>query len=63
MYFFNKTNSISVICLGFILVNLITLGIQAKLIKYHLNIKLALVRFLFYFIFFCLICLITFKKK
>ena len=61
--FFNKTNSIAVICLGFLLVNLITLGIQAKFIKYHLNIKLALVRFLFYFIFFCLICLITFIKK
>ena len=61
--FFNKTNSIAVICLGFLLVNLIALGIQAKLIKYHLNIKLALVRFLFYFIFFCLICLITFIKK
>lgn len=61
--FFNKTNSIAVICLGFLLVNLITLGIQAKFIKYHLNIKLALVRFLFYFIFFCLICIITFIKK
>lgn len=59
---FNKNNSIGIICLVLLIGNLITLGIQAKYDEYHLKIKLALVRYIFYFLFFAIICLITFMK-
>lgn len=59
---FNKNNSIGIICLALLIGNLITLGIQAKKDNYHLNIKLAIIRFVFYFLFFIIICFITFMK-
>ena len=54
-------NLISVICFCFLVGNLVTLGLHAKISDYHLNVKLALVRFLFYLLFFSIICIITFK--
>ena len=59
---FNKNNSIGIICLILLIGNLITLGIQAKIVNYHLNIKLAIIRYIFYFLFFVIICFITFIK-
>ena len=59
---FNKNNSIGIICLVLLICNLITLGIQAKMDEYHLKIKLALVRYIFYFLFFISICFVTFGK-
>ena len=59
---FNTTTKIGIICLIFLIGNLLTLGIQAKIHKYHLNIKFALIRYIFYFSFFIIICLITFIK-
>lgn len=61
--FFDKSNIIGVICLGFLFVNLIALGIQAKISDYHLNIKLAVIRFVFYILFFVLICIMIFVVK
>ncbi len=61
--FFKKSNIIGIICLGFLLGNLIALGIQAKCTNYHLNIKLSIVRFIFYSLFFILICLMIFLVK
>ena len=61
--FFNKNNIISVICLVFSIGNLISLGVEVKLADYLLNIKIAMVRFIFYFIFFVLICLFLFLIK
>ena len=58
--FFNKHNLINILCLGFLLGNLLILGIHAKLCKYNLNIKVALIRFGFYFVFFAFICVFTF---
>ena len=57
---FNKSNLIGIICLFILIGNLITLGIQAKLNNYHLNNKFAIIRYLFYFTFFIIICFITF---
>ena len=57
---FNKDNLIGIICLFLLIGNLITLIIQAKLSDYHLTNKLAIIRFLFYFTFFIIICIITF---
>ena len=59
---FNKDNLIGIICLFILIGNLITLGIQAKLNNYHLNNKFAIVRYIFYFIFFIIICYLTFIK-
>ena len=59
---FNKNNLIGIICLLILLGNLITLGIQAKLNNYHLNYKFAIIRYVFYFTFFIIICFITFIK-
>jgi Ca2+/Na+ antiporter len=61
--FFDKSNIIGVLCLGFLFVNLIALGLQARCAKYHLNIKLAVVRFIFYVLFFVLICFMIFLVK
>jgi len=58
--FFNRHNLINILCLGFLLGNLLILGIHAKLCKYNLNIKVALIRFGFYFVFFAFICVFTF---
>ena len=58
--FFNKINIIGIICLFILIGNLITLGIQAKLNDYHLNNKFAIMRYFFYFLFFAIICFITF---
>jgi sodium/potassium/calcium exchanger 6 len=60
--FFNKHNLINILCLGFLFGNLFSLGIHAKLSNYHLDIKVAIVRFSFYSIFFIFICLFTFIK-
>ena len=57
---FNKDNLIGIICLFLLTGNLITLIIQAKFSDYHLTNKLAIIRFLFYFTFFIIICIITF---
>ena len=57
---FNKDNLIGVICLFLLIGNLVTLIMQAKFNEYHLTIKLAIIRFLFYFTFFIIICIITF---
>jgi len=57
---FNKDNLIGIICLFLLIGNLITLIIQAKFTDYHLTNKLAIIRFLFYFTFFIIICIITF---
>ena len=57
---FNKDNLIGIICLFLLIGNLITLIIQAKFSDYHLTNKLAIIRFLFYFSFFIIICIITF---
>ena len=57
---FNKDNLIGIICLFLLIGNLITLIIQAKFSDYHLTNKLAIIRFLFYFAFFIIICIITF---
>lgn len=59
---FNKENLIGNICLFLLIANLITLGIQVKHDEYHLNIKLAIIRYIFYFLFFFIICFITFIK-
>ena len=59
---FNKDNLIGIICLFILIGNLITLGIQAKLNNYHLNNKFAIVRYIFYFIYFIIICYLTFIK-
>ena len=59
---FNKDNLIGIICLFILIGNLITLGIQAKLNNYHLNNKFAIVRYIFYFLFFIIICYLTFIK-
>ena len=59
---FNKKNLIGNICLFLLIANLITLGIQVKHDEYHLNIKLAIIRYIFYFLFFFIICFITFIK-
>jgi Ca2+/Na+ antiporter len=61
--FFDKSNIIGVLCLVFLFVNLIALGLQARCAKYHLNIKLAVVRFIFYVLFFVLICFMIFLVK
>lgn len=58
--FFNKNNIISIICLLFSIANVMTLGILAKSVNYRLNIKIAIISFLFYFTFFVLLCLIVF---
>ena len=58
--FFNKNNIISIICLIFSISNLITLGILAKKVNYRLNIKISIISFLFYFVFFVLMCLFVF---
>ena len=58
--FFNKHNIINILCLGFLFGNLIILGIHAKICKYHLNIKVAIIRFIFYFSFFIVISCFTF---
>ena len=60
--FFNRHNLINIICLGFLVGNLLILGIHSKLNKYHLNIKVAIIRFIFYFIFFIAIFIFTFIK-
>ena len=60
--FFNKHNLINILCLGFLLGNLLGLGIHAKLCKYRLNLKVAIIRFVFYFVFLIVICLFTFIK-
>ena len=59
---FNKDNLIGIICLFILIGNLITLGIQAKLNNYHLNNKFAIVRYIFYFLFFIIIFYLTFIK-
>ena len=59
---FNKNNFIGIICLFILIGNLITLGIQAKLNNYHLTYKFAIIRYIFYFTFFIIICFITFIK-
>ena len=59
---FNKNNLIGIICLFILIINLVTLGIQAKLNNYVLNNKFAIVRYIFYFIFFIIICYLTFIK-
>ena len=59
---FNKKNFIGTVCLFFLIINLITLGIQAKMDNYHLNRKLAFIRYIFYFLFFIMISFITFVK-
>ena len=57
---FNKNNIIGIICLSLLIGNLITLGIEAKLNNYHLNNKFAIMRYIFYFLFFAIIFFITF---
>ena len=59
---FNKNNFIGIICLLILIGNLITLGIQAKLNNYHLTYKFAIIRYIFYFTFFIIICFITFIR-
>ena len=59
---FNKNNMIGIICLLILIGNLITLGIQAKLNNYHLTYNFAIIRYIFYFTFFIIICFITFIK-
>lgn len=54
-------NIITIICFCILVLNLVTLCIHAKIIQYRLNVKLAFIRFLFYFMFFSIICIITFK--
>ena len=49
--FFNKHNLINILCLGFLFGNLLALVIHAKLSNYHLDIKVAIIRFSFYSIF------------
>ena len=61
--FFNKQNLINILCLGFLFLNIITLGIHAKYCKYNLDIKVAIIRFAFYFVFLTFICLFTFIKR
>ena len=60
--FFNKQNLINILCLGFLFLNIISLGIHAKYCKYNLDIKVAIIRFAFYFVFLTIICLLTFIK-
>ena len=60
--FFNKQNLINILCLGFLFLNIIVLGIHAKYCKYNLDIKVAIIRFAFYFVFLIFICLFTFIK-
>ena len=60
--FFNKQNLINILCLGFLFLNIIVLGIHAKYCKYNLDIKVAIIRFAFYFVFLTFICLFTFIK-
>ena len=59
---FNKENIIGTISLFLLIANLFTLAIQAKYDEYHFNIKLAIIRYIFYFLFFSIICFITFIK-
>jgi len=59
---FNKKNLIGIICLALLIGNLVTLGVQAKIDKYHLNIRLAIIRYVFYFLFFTITSFITFMK-
>ena len=57
---FNKDNIISFISLGFLFGDLVALTIMGKLVNYRLNSKIAIVSFIFYFIYFTLICLFAF---
>ena len=59
---FNRNNMIGIICLVLLIGNLITLGIQAKIDNYHFNVKLAFIRYIFYFSFFIIMSFITFIK-
>ena len=49
--FFNKNNKISIACLGFLIINLITFLIESKITNYRLNIKFAVKKVIFYGIF------------
>lgn len=60
--FFEFKNLIPLICLFFLLLNIITLGIHAKYQDYHLNVKLSIVRFTLYFAFLGIITYLAFKK-
>ena len=60
--FFNRNNVTGIVGLIFLILNLITLQIQTKWNKYYLDTKLAIVRFIFYFLFFSTICFLTFVK-
>ena len=60
--FFNKQNLINILCLGFLIGNLIFLGVHSKLCNYNLNMKVAFIRFAFYFVFLTFICVFTFLK-
>ena len=58
--FINKQNLIILLCLGFLVGNLLLLVTQAKICKYHLNVNIAIIRFVIYFAFLTFICLFTF---
>ena len=60
--FINKQNLIILLCLGFLVGNLLLLGTQTKICKYHLNVNIAIILFFFYFAFLTFICLFTFIK-
>ena len=58
--YFNKNNKISIACLGFLIINLITFLIESKITNYRLNIKFAVKKVIFYGIFFVLILIFLF---
>ena len=58
--FFNRHYIIIVLCLGFLFGNLLILAIHANLSDYHLNMKIAIIRFTFYFGFLIIISFFTF---
>lgn len=60
---FNKDNIISFISLGFLFGDLVALTIMGKLVNYRLNIKIAIVSFIIYFIYSALICIFVFLLK
>ena len=61
--FFNRNNIVSIICLGLSIGDLIILGLLAKSVNYKLNMRIAIVSFIIYFIFFVLGCLLVFFIK
>ena len=58
-----NNNIISIVFIIFSFINIISLGLEVAFLKFHLNVRLAFVRLVFYLLFILLFCIMIFFKS